>query len=133
MNRGPRRPTPRRTAGALPWIVTAGVFVAPAACTPQPEVVDTIAAETFVDTYVDLRMATLLAGVDQIPLAERDRILAEHGVGEQDLLDFVDLRGGDPDYMHAVWDSVEARIDRLRAEINAPAPEGYTPPDSTGS
>ena len=85
------------------------------------------------DTYVDLRMATLLAGVDQIPLAERDRILAEHGVGEQDLLDFVDLRGGDPDYMHAVWDSVEARIDRLRAEINAPAPEGYTPPDSTGS
>lgn len=90
-------------------------LLAAAACQPEEEPIETIPVETFIATYVDLRMATLRAGVDQIPTAERDRILAEHGVGEDDLLQFVDVRGRDALFMHTVWDSIEAEIDELRS------------------
>jgi hypothetical protein len=66
--------------------------------------------------------------VDQIPTAERDRILAEHGVGEDDLLEFVDVRGRDALYMHTVWDSIEAQIDELRSTPTVPDSAGMGTP-----
>lgn len=77
----------------------------------------TIPTETFVATYVDLRMATLRSGLDELPPAQRDEILARHGVSEEDLLRFADVWGRDPTLMHPIWDTVEARIDAQRQAL----------------
>ena len=100
-----------------------------------PESSEVIDRGVFIATYVDLRMSTLRQGVDQIPTVDRDRILAEHGVSEQDLLDFVEIRGHQPEFMQPVWDTIEARIDRERlgtGAIQGPDPDAQ-PPDSAGT
>lgn len=79
----------------------------------------------FIEVYVALRMAALRAGTDQLPPEDRDQILSEHGVTEDDLLRFIEVHGQDAQFMHSVWDSIEGEIDNLRVAL----PEG--PADST--
>ena len=97
-------------------VVVAVGALASAACTGSGSTeTDTgIETERFVAVYVDLRMATLRSGADQLPVATRDSILASHGVTEADLLEFVEIHGRGAQYMHAVWDTIEDRIDRQR-------------------
>lgn len=71
-----------------------------------------IEEETFIATYVDLRIAAL--DTDSAHLADTDReaILAARGVTEDDLLDFVRVHAADLEYMRDVWNEVELRMDR---------------------
>jgi hypothetical protein len=83
--------------------------LAMAACTPAaPETA--IDRETFVATYVDLRKAALRSPTRTLTDAQRDSVLAAHGVGEKDLVQFAEVRGADPDYMVALWSEVNALV-----------------------
>lgn len=78
----------------------------------------TIPIDVFVDTYVDLRVAGLsrVPSQDDISDADRERILAEHGVSAEDLLEFVDVHGPNVPFIATVWDSVEVRYRRKQDE-----------------
>ena len=95
-------------------IVTLSVLTS--ACTSEgPDAArETIPTDVFVDTYVDLRVAGLsrVASQDSISPEDRERILAEHGVTAEDLLEFVDVHGPNVPFIGTVWDSVEVRYRR---------------------
>lgn len=74
----------------------------------------------FIEVYVALRMAALRAGTDQLPKDQRDEILADHEVTEDDLLEFVEVHGRNAQFMHGVWDSIEGKIDNLRVALPDP-------------
>lgn len=93
----------RRIATAL----ALGLALA-AGCTTEPEAA--IERETFVATWVDLRRAAMASPDVPITPSERERILSEHGVTDQELLDFAEVHGGDVPYMAQVWEEVEARM-----------------------
>lgn len=97
--------------------VLAAGAIAPAACGDEGTDGDAVESEWFVATYVDLRMATLRAEADQLPVPVRDSILSAHEVTAEDLLQFAEVHGRDARFMQAVWDSVETRIDRLRLPV----------------
>lgn len=71
---------------------------------------ETISGETFVATYVELRRSALESETGQITAEERERILSERGITEDDVLTFVDVHGGRIDFMRDVWNDVEARL-----------------------
>lgn len=64
----------------------------------------------FIDSYVDLRKAALATPTLTLTAAERERVLAEHGVTDEDLLHFVDVKGADPEYMVLLWTDVGKRV-----------------------
>jgi len=74
----------------------------------------TIDAETFIATYVDLRAAALRSPDRQISDSERERVMAERGVTEEDLLRFADVHGRDVTFMRDLWDDVEQRLDAMK-------------------
>jgi hypothetical protein len=97
------------------------VLLALAACRGDervPLVEGVIDRETFIEVYVDLRVATLEGQALALPEEERDRILASHGVDGEDLIAFVDAYGRELDYMNGVWSEVEQRL-----ETRSPAPD----------
>ena len=97
------------------WCVAAALLVA-AGC--EEEGPETISREVFVETYVALRVAELTErGDDGISAEARDRVLAEKGVTEEELLTFADVRGPDVNFMEQLWDDVETRLEEIR---NAP-------------
>lgn len=101
-------------------VLGAGVLV-PAACGDFGEADRTaIDQGRFIEVYVALRMAALEAGTDQLPSEQREQILTEHDVAEADLLEFVEVHGRDARFMHAVWDSIEGKIDNLRVALPDP-------------
>lgn len=71
---------------------------------------ETISRETFVATFVELRRSALESETGRITDEERERILSEHGIREDDLLTFVEVHGGRIDFMRDVWTEVEARL-----------------------
>lgn len=82
----------------------------------------TVDRDTFVDAWVALRIAAAEASDGDLDDAERDRILAEHGVDEQDLVDFVQAHGADIGYMNELWSDV---LERLEEEgVDVPSDEG---------
>jgi hypothetical protein len=95
------------------------------ASAPVSEAVD---RDTFIATYVDLRMAALSSQSESVSPDRRRSILGEHGVTAQGLLSFVETHGRDVEYMKEVWDEVETRMDSLklpRGDVSgAPAPGG---------
>lgn len=104
-------PTPRLRAVGLALALLA------AACGgdgPASAARGGIDRETFIATYVDLRATTIRGDSFAISDAQRDQVLARHGVTEEELLRFVELNGEDADFMRAVWDEVEARLDAER-------------------
>lgn len=76
--------------------------------------------ETFIATYVDLRIAVGRQGTHELSDAERTRILADHTVTEAEFLGFVEIHGADVAFMRAVWDEVEARMDGVRLAPGTP-------------
>ena len=97
-------------------VVIAGLA---AACTPAEPA--TISRESFVQTYVALRAAELRSSGAVIPDEDRERVLAEMGVSEEDLLAFAEVHGGDVLFMEAVWTDVQNRLVELSSR-----------PDTTG-
>lgn len=84
-----------------------------------------ISREAFIQAYVELRVTALEADEDALPLEQRDEILGNLGLEEEDLLNFVEVRGRDVQYMRGVWEEVDS-IMAARRQI----PE---PPDSRGT
>lgn len=105
----------------LPMGLSATVGVS--GCGPAEEAA--IPRETFIAAYVDLRMAALDRDDARVPDAERDGILAEHGITPEDLVTFAEVRGRDPAFMRDVWAEIEERLN-----VN-PAEAEPSPPDST--
>ncbi len=101
------------------------VCLAAAACAPgAPE---TIEREVFVETYVALRAAELRSPEAVIPDGERERVLAEMGVSEDDLRTFAEAHGGDVAFMEAVWVDVQSRIAEAGSQPDGPG-QGAIPP-----
>lgn len=91
---------------------------------PQAQGID---RDIFVATYVDLRRTVRENPTKPIAPQERERILREHGVTSEDLLQFVEIHGRDLDYMSAVWDTVEARLQAQDEPDDSASVAGETP------
>jgi hypothetical protein len=69
--------------------------------------------QTFISTYVDLRMAALDDPKVTVSDEQRAAILSRHGVDGESLLRFADVHGRDIRFMSDLWsevdDSVQAR------------------------
>lgn len=101
---------PRATRRAATLVAVASL-VALASCEPsEPE--DLIDRETFVDAYVELRIAALDTDSQRVAASDRDAILDRIGITDDDLLRFVEFHGGDLEFMRDVWNDVELRLDR---------------------
>ncbi len=84
---------------------------------------DTIGREAFIETYVALRVEELTEpGNEVISKEARERVLLERGVTEEELFAFVEVHGGDVDFMKELWEEVERRMKAMR-----------NPPDTTGA
>ncbi len=71
---------------------------------------DVIDRQTFIETYVDLRVAAIATEAFRVSADDRAEILARHGVDSEALLRFADEHGGDLDYMNEVWGEIELRM-----------------------
>lgn len=78
--------------------------------------------EGFIDTYVELRVAALRHEDDGISDSTRTAILQRHGVTEEQLLDYVEARGGDLDFMRDLWNEIEVRLDSVPPEATDSSP-----------
>ena len=67
--------------------------------------------ETFIASYVDLRMTALGTEVGELDDALRAQVLERNGVSEGDLVDFVESHGEDVALMQDIWDEIESRMD----------------------
>ena len=76
---------------------------------------EAIDREVFIETYVELRLAALDSDDFAVPPAEREEILARHGVDQEALLRFADVHGRDVDFMNEVWADVESRLEQRRS------------------
>ena len=75
-----------------------------------PVPADVIDRETFIETYVDLRVAAVTSTEFRVSPEQRAEILTRHGVDGDGLLRFADAHGRDLDYMTEVWAEIEVRI-----------------------
>jgi len=81
---------------------------------PDGEESSVISREAFIQAYVKLREGALKAPGQEMSLEERDRILADLGLVDQDLLDFVEVRGRDIQFMRRVWEEIDSLITVMR-------------------
>lgn len=91
--------------------------------------------ETFIETYVELRLEALKWDGGSLPEDERDRILRELGVTADDLRAFVQVHGRNVPFMADVWTEVEERMARRAGSQAPPSPEegeGLPEPSSPG-
>lgn len=108
--RATRRTATRRCRILRNPVVVASLF-ALVSCGPSaPE--DLIDRETFVDAYVELRVAALDTDSQRVAASDRDSILDRNGISGDDLLRFVEFHGEDLEFMRDVWNDVELRLDR---------------------
>jgi hypothetical protein len=70
----------------------------------------TLDRETFIQVYVELRIAALTQDDATLTDEDREQILAGHGITEEDLFAFADEHGDDPAYMVQVWEEIEERL-----------------------
>ena len=90
---------------------------------------ETISQEAFISTFVALRRGALASEEGVITGEQRERILAEQGVTEEELLTFVEVHGRRIDFMEGVWNEVEARV-LGRDEADTLDPDDESPPDT---
>lgn len=102
--------------GALAFLALLAAACGDNGSAPPDPAAETIDRETFVATYVDLRLAALEDTTLSISPAERERVLRRHGVTRDDLFRFVEVHGDRVDFMRDVWDEVDERIRRAGAE-----------------
>lgn len=92
-------------------LLAALLLMANAGCgSSTPEGV--IDRETFIEAYVELRVAALDTDTARIAASDREAVLAELGITEDDLVEFVEVHAADLEYMRDVWNEVEVRMDR---------------------
>ena len=93
-------------------VAATALLLALASCGGDTSLVasDVIDRQTFIDTYVDLRLAAIQAPDFRVPSGERDQILARHGVSAEDLLRFSEAYGRDLEFMNELWSEIEARF-----------------------
>lgn len=72
--------------------------------------------EAFIATYVELRSAAVRQGTAELTDAARTEVLTRMGVTEEALLAFAEAHGADVDFMRAIWDEVEGRLEAIRIE-----------------
>jgi len=77
--------------------------------------------ETFIATYVDLRAAMLGTRDDSLAEVHRNEALERRGLSAEDLVAFVEFHAADLEYMRAVWDEVEVRLDTTRVRMDPDA------------
>jgi hypothetical protein len=56
-----------------------------------------------------------------LPEEDRERILSEQGVTQDELFTFIEVHGKEVEYMRDVWNEIEERLNEMRTE-----------PDSSG-
>lgn len=78
--------------------------------------------ETFIATYVDLRLSALGTPDGVISEAERTRVLGEYGVTGDDLEGFAQAWGSDPAAMKAIWEEVQRRLRVAAGEDTTSSP-----------
>lgn len=101
--------------------VLALASIATAACAPEESVsADVPTREAFIEAYVALRAAGLQTQSRVISPEDRERILAEHGVRQEELLEFAQFHGGDAAFMKDVWEEVESRLEETGTEGEPP-------------
>lgn len=112
-------------AGGVGWPALLALVgaVGPVGCAADDEP-RLISREEFVEAYAALRLAALeeSGGSDDTPISPeaRERTLAEHGVTEEELFRFAEIKGGDVPYMKELWHDVELRMGELRLPPDAP-------------
>ncbi|NNK63365.1 MAG: hypothetical protein HKO98_09130 [Gemmatimonadetes bacterium] len=90
------------------------------ACSDSSQTAGTsIDRETFIATYVDLRLSALGTQTGVITDAERVRVLEKHAVTEDDLIAFADAWGPHPESMRGVWEEVQRRLRAAAGEDTA--------------
>ena len=99
-------------------LVASSAIVLAGCSSTEPDAVETIDVDAFIDVYIDLRLSALQTSDSEILPEERQRILTEHGLEETDLLEFVDVHGRETIFMQEVWDSVEVRLRRAGDSVN---------------
>lgn len=75
-----------------------------------------ITREQFVETYVALRR---IAGDTAVVDSLRTVVLAEHGVTEEELRNFVVDRGEHPEELASVWEEIFRRLEEPEPDIGA--------------
>jgi hypothetical protein len=69
-----------------------------------------IERELFVQTYVELRIESFDNSPQIISDGEREQVLTERGVSDEELRHFLDVHGSDVVFMRDVWADIEAQI-----------------------
>lgn len=118
MQRLPTRSLPRPLLGRSALVAL--LLLAAGACDPgfaEPASGETISEDTFVEVMVELRRAAAHWEFRRIPEEERNSILAEYGLGPEDLLRFAEIHGRDVPRMNRVWTRVEARLTGRDEEV----------------
>lgn len=109
------------------WGFAAALLLA-AGCDEDGEP-ETVSREVFAETYVALRVAELTEGGDEgISAGARERVLAEKGVTEEDLLTFAEVHGPNVSFMEQLWEDVEKRLEELRNTQDMTDPGADGPP-----
>jgi hypothetical protein len=126
----PLRP-PARTLGfslrISDLILVATALVLSSSCAgevPESATAGVISREAFIEAYVELRVEALKSDDQEIPLEARDRILGGLGLTEEDLLQFVDRRGRDVQFMRRVWEEVDSIMTSRRGLPDTPDRRG---------
>jgi hypothetical protein len=79
--------------------------------------------ETFIDVFFDLRVAALRNSDREITPGQKEAILEAHGVTEEDLFHFSEVRGGEPEFMESVWAEIRSRLQDARSSLGDEEPE----------
>lgn len=103
------------TSSYLPRVLalTTLLLVVAACGNASPEERTLMPRETFIDTYVELRVAALRSADAVLADSARAQILARYGVSEDELIEFATLRGPELDFMRDLWNEIEMRMDSV--------------------
>jgi hypothetical protein len=94
-------------------ILAALLLVVPGCGNTSSDAGTVMPRETFIETYVDLRVAALRSADAVLTDSARAEILARRGVSEDELIDFVTVRGTELDFMRDLWNEIEMRMDSV--------------------
>jgi hypothetical protein len=92
---------------------------------PGSEGSASIDRETFVESYVDLRLEAMYWENGALPDTTRERILAGHEVTEDNLREFIAVHGRNVPMMEELWLEVRVRVEeatRLQEDPRGPEP-----------
>lgn len=77
---------------------------------------DMLTSGEFVEVYVSLLEAEREAESQEDFEARRDAILQQHDATREELVRFVEAHTEDPEFLAAVWDSIDAKLQALGEE-----------------